>query len=71
MSRTKYAKCKLPVCHDTRECFGRENGRCCILSESYEKDGACKFCKPDGEVTNGKKYPIGKGVGIGGHKYAI
>lgn len=70
--RTKVNDESYPVCNDTKVCFARrEDGKCEILVTGYECDGDCKFCKPDREVTNGKKYPIGVGVGIGGHAYAI
>ena len=53
---------KNPTCHDSRECFAAmpcQGGfrKCRILTNSYEEDGDCPFCKPDVEVTNGQRYP--------------
>ena len=41
-----------PMCNDTRECFATvfvHGGfrTCRVLSETYEKDGQCAFCKKD------------------------
>lgn len=45
-----------PMCQDRRKCFARtERGQCKALSSAYP-DGECPFCKPDGNVTNGKRY---------------
>lgn len=53
-----------PVCKDKRICFAQEDvffkTKCSILRESYD-DGKCPFCKPDKEVTKGKKYPRNPG----------
>lgn len=42
-----------PRCVDTRKCFGaffkNEIRLCRILTETYTKDGACRFCKPEQE----------------------
>ena len=44
---------------DTRKCFARGiSGSCTILMSPYMRDGACKFCKPDRDVTDGVKYPF-------------
>lgn len=56
-------------CKDSRKCFGKAekllSGRkkdyiCRILLENYGskgyEDGACPFCKPIQDVTNGKVY---------------
>lgn len=48
-----------PKCRDTRECFARNKFRdCTILKATSSRDGACEFCKPDKEVTNGRRYPL-------------
>ena len=49
-------------CHDTRNCFAKEYRKevcfCNILvAPGYEKDSECPFCKPNKEITNGKRYP--------------
>ena len=44
-------------CYEERPCFAKERGRCALLKMTY-KDGACPFCKPDRDVTNGVYYPI-------------
>ena len=47
------------ICIDTRKCFARgPKDSCKALSETYEEDGACPFCKPDSRVTDGKFYPM-------------
>lgn len=46
------------VCMDTRPCFAK-SGRtqiCGILAKTPAKDGACRFCKPEMEVTDGVSY---------------
>ena len=46
-------------CRDQRPCFSRVPGTriCnCLIGISY-KDGECPFCKPEREVTNGRRYP--------------
>ena len=46
-------------CFDSRKCFARGlAGGCTILATTYTTDGACKFCKPDRSITNGKYYPF-------------
>ena len=53
------------VCNDARKCFAKRNtlekdkSICSILSSSYD-DEVCPFCKPDREVTKGKRYPLDK-----------
>lgn len=42
-------------CHDTRPCFARVNGGCCILRETYKKDRECKFCKEKREEKPSEK----------------
>ena len=39
---------KNPVyCFDSRPCFARDKKRLCyVLTDAYEKDGDCPFCKP-------------------------
>lgn len=33
-------------CRDKRKCFAKtRDGYCCILQQTYEKDGQCPFCK--------------------------
>lgn len=50
-----------PVCVDTRECFAKrrtgDHYRCDALTRTYDVDGDCPFCKPEMEITNGKRYP--------------
>ena len=46
-----------PMCCDTRECFATvcvHGGfrTCRVLSETYEKDGQCAFCKKNREDRN-------------------
>ena len=46
-----------PMCNDTRECFatGYVHGGfrvCRVLSETYEEDGKCVFCKKNKEDRN-------------------
>ena len=41
-----------PICHDMRPCFGAVYGRdgyrrCKILTETFEKNGMCSFCKAE------------------------
>lgn len=48
-----------PKCIDTRKCFARNKFKdCTILKETWPRDGACKFCKAEKEVTNGRRYPL-------------
>jgi hypothetical protein len=46
-------------CKDKRKCFAKvpRNFRtgCSILIKGY-RDGKCPFCKPDRDVTDGKRY---------------
>lgn len=35
-------------CHDKRQCFAKNGGRCTILWSTYE-DGECPFCKKSRE----------------------
>jgi len=50
-------------CRDTRPCFAREvnpegTGICLILMDTYLNENRdCPFCKPEKEVTDGKRYP--------------
>ena len=47
------------TCIDTRPCFARLKKRMChALSETYEHDGECPFCKEYRDVTEGKTYPM-------------
>lgn len=47
-----------PKCRDTRECFARNKfNDCTILKQTSSRNGACTFCKPDKEVTKGRRYP--------------
>ena len=47
-------------CNDRRKCFAK-NSRgggvymCSLLHETYD-DGKCPFCKPERNVTKGKRY---------------
>jgi len=50
-------------CPDSRGCFAKKNGRCIVLQRDfnrrkqfYTKDGECPFCKPDRDISFGKKY---------------
>ena len=43
-----------PECFDKRHCFARFQGKCKILTESYE-DGKCPFCKRNINDKCGKK----------------
>lgn len=50
-----------PYCYDDAPCFARKldkdgRGRCTILYREYIF-GGCPFCKPQKEITNGKRYP--------------
>lgn len=48
-------------CRDTRECFARNSvSECTILLKAPCNDGECRFCKPDKEVTKGRRYPLDK-----------
>lgn len=50
-------------CSDPRPCFAREvnpegTGICMILRDTYLNENKnCPFCKPEKEVTDGKRYP--------------
>ena len=44
------------LCRDERPCFARFGERCGILQSTYAP-GACPFCKPVGDVTDGRIYP--------------
>lgn len=50
------------LCKDARPCFARretlEVGMyvCSALTSSYG-EGLCPFCKPERDVTSGKRYP--------------
>jgi hypothetical protein len=51
----------LKQCNDNRPCFGKGRNLagdvvCRVLCETYA-DGECPFCKPESDVTKGKKYP--------------
>lgn len=51
-----------PKCIDTRKCFARNKLKdCTILKQTWPRDGACKFCKAEKEVTNGRRYPLRQG----------
>ena len=49
-----------PRCADTRKCFGafykNEIRLCRILTETYTKDGACRFCEPEQEDVPNAEY---------------
>lgn len=56
-------------CRDPRACFARKDGCCTVLRETYEHEKrACPFCKPERDVTKGKRYEhkIQKGVRLVG-----
>lgn len=43
------------ICTVKGKCFAREAGYCTILIQgALEK---CSFCKPERDVTKGKRYP--------------
>ncbi len=51
-------------CSDlSRDCFARKYDYltdeiiCSCLTHPYYDDGKCPFCKPEREVTKGKRYP--------------
>ena len=48
-------------CVESRPCFAKNREskyvKCRILTSTYP-DGKCPFCKPEMEVTNGKRYPF-------------
>lgn len=51
------------ICPDSRECFAKKEGKCIVLQRDfnrrkqfYTKDGECPFCKPDRDISFGKKY---------------
>lgn len=48
---SKYCKC-----NDTRECFARGRGGFCEILRSVYPPGKCPWCKPDENITNGKRY---------------
>ena len=59
---------KLTTCNDSRKCFGKRTEyaglcKCTVLSETYERDGDCPFCKPHRTITNGEVYPYNKYYG--------
>lgn len=33
------------ICHDSRPCYAKLNGRCMVLRETYQRDGDCPFQK--------------------------
>lgn len=50
-------------CPDTRECFARLGDECVVLQRDsnhskifYTEDRECPFCKPERDVTDGKRY---------------
>lgn len=50
-------------CPDSRECFAKKEGKCIVLQRDfnrrkqfYTKDGECPFCKPNRDISFGKKY---------------
>ena len=48
------------VCNDRRKCFAKTSRggyfyTCSLLMENYD-DGKCPFCKPERNVTKGKRY---------------
>lgn len=54
---------KYEICPDSRECFAKKEGKCIVLQRDfnrrkqfYTKDGECPFCKPDRDISFGKKY---------------
>ena len=55
MTKTKGFKCD-----DKRPCFARRD-KCCTILSGRPK-GLCRFCKPERDVTKGKKYDIPKEV---------
>lgn len=47
---------------NSKECFGYsdKDRRCAVFNDGVcvkEKGEKCKFCKPERDVTNGKRYP--------------
>lgn len=57
-----------PDCIDSRPCFAISYRRggfrvCRILTESYEKDGSCPFCKAEQEITGDCEYPYNSSYG--------
>lgn len=51
-------------CRDKRKCFAKtRDGYCCILQQTYEKDGQCPFCK---EYIDDKAIGKGKRNGANG-----
>ena len=54
---------KFEKCPDSRECFGKLGDECVILQRDtthrkpfYTDDKECPFCKPERDVTSGKRY---------------
>lgn len=47
---------KTTKCNDPRKCFAKEFGGCLILDAPYPKGKPCPFCKPQRNITKGKKY---------------
>lgn len=56
-----YAGYEFPKCNDSRKCFGKTQtgSECKVLTRTY-RDGKCPFCKPERDVTNGRRYPYSK-----------
>lgn len=42
-------------CNEKRNCFAKKDGMCTVLNSTYPA-GKCKFCKPEREITKGKRY---------------
>lgn len=63
---------QFPVCNDSRPCFAKtERKTCKCLHHTGFADGACSFCKPHADVTNGVVYPFDDLYGRGYKKLKI
>lgn len=58
--------CYAPICHDSRDCFGKEAYRntykCTVLAVTGYKDGKCPFCKSRKDDYEGEDQESGDAV---------
>ena len=65
VGRKKKESFPLPLCTDGRECrFRNDDRKCVLLTSTYEKSGACPWCKPVGDAEEPKRR-AGKPISAG------
>lgn len=65
VGRKKKNAFPLPLCADGRECrFRNDDRKCVLLTSTYEKSGACPWCKPVNDTEEPKRR-TGKPISAG------